>query len=141
MERENSEYKLRGVSATQLKVLVAAGGYEVKQACLTRTMSDGRLEIVMVRSEIERLEELEREVDAECNEVTEALGPLEMPESVGITPPLPAQPEPNIPQADKDAYKRMFPDQIPERPESSRPRDGGSSIGPGRLDIGAIFNR
>jgi hypothetical protein len=32
-----------------------------------------------------------------------------------------------IPKSDRDAYLRMFPEEIPERPESARPRE--STVG------------
>jgi hypothetical protein len=139
MERENEEYKLRAVTPTQYRVLAAAGDFDVKQACLTREMADGRLEIVMRRKDIERLEELEREVIAECDDVGDNPAPLELPE-LPIVPLAPAEPAMNIPDIDKAAYKRLMPDQIPERPESSRPRDGIGGSG-GLINFDGLFNR
>jgi hypothetical protein len=45
------------------------------------------------------------------------------------------QPASGIPQADLDAWEKMN-GPIPERPESSRPRDGAST---NWLDIDALF--
>jgi hypothetical protein len=106
-------------------------------------MDDGRLEVVMLRSKLERFEELEREVLSECADLDEP-SPLELPE-LPIVPPPPA---PTIPQADIDRWKQSHPDIVPDRGPSERPRDGGNSLGTsgiggpsGRLDIGRIFNR
>ncbi len=132
MIRENSEYKIRAVSATQLKVLAAGGGYEDKAGCLTRQMADGRLEIVMLRSELDKLERLEREVDLECSQIYEVSGQIEIPELPIV--PLPSLPKDDgIPQADKDAWSRMGLDKPPPERSTGLDRPRGNGMGFGAL--------
>jgi hypothetical protein len=135
MIRENEEYRILAVSKTQLKVLATGGAYTNKPDCLTRTMPDGKLEIVMLRSVIENMERLEAEVDAEANDLDES-APIELPE----LPTPPPAPKANIPQADLDAYEPMT-RPPPVVGENNRPRDhsGSNGFGGNRIDIGKLF--
>jgi hypothetical protein len=87
------------------------------------------------QSAYDHMQELTRQVDSECETIDES-APLELPE----LPIVPAPPAPNIPQADLDVWHKAGMDKPPVPVgECNRPRDGGSSVGPGRLNIDAIF--
>jgi hypothetical protein len=87
------------------------------------------------QSAYDRMQELTRQVDGQCAELDEP-SPIELPE----LPVVPAPPAPNIPQCDLDAYALITRPPVVNG-QSARPRDGGSSLGFGRLDISRIFDR
>jgi hypothetical protein len=115
MEREGAEHKLRIVSSAQYRVLLATGGHERKPYCLTRTLPDGRMEIVFTRQEFDRLERIESEVLVETQGVSDA-------EMIEIVEPPTPMPTDNIPDADKQAAMKLGVDggPLPNHPESSR---------------------
>jgi hypothetical protein len=98
------------------------------------------------QSAYDRMHDLTRQVDSECEAVTEKdIPPIE------IAVPLPQIPESNIPEIDKQIWKQAHPDVVPVVGENNRPRDGGTNLGTsgigglsgmgGRIDIGKIFDR
>jgi hypothetical protein len=133
MERETEAYKLSAVSKVQYRVLANAGGYQRKAMCLTRELADGRLEIVMTHGDVARIERCEAEVNAQ--EVFEELMAQPLSTTTDIVPP-PVTSD-GIPECDKLAWERSYPDKVPEHETGKdRPRDGG-----GLIDLGGLFNR
>jgi hypothetical protein len=114
MDIEGPEHQIKVVSKAQYRVLISAGGHERKPHCLTRTMPDGRMEIVFTKQQFDQLERIEREVQAEIEREGDS-GLLQIEQ-----PPTLIVPGDGIPDEDKKSAEFYFSDKLPEHPESSR---------------------
>jgi hypothetical protein len=152
MDQESDLHLLEVVSAAQHKILRSSGRYKVVgDAILTRTLPDGRMEMVFTKSEHAKWQALEAGVEAECLAVDGNLEfgtlmggnvslPVEEPPTATqpqpIGDPVPPLPEPCVPECDKQVWLKHNPPEGPNHPPSSRPRE---SRGGGTIDFSGLF--
>jgi hypothetical protein len=119
MERDCDTCLFTIVPKSKFKLLSVSGRYDRRSKTVLigkENLPDGRTDFIVLDTEWERYERIEREVLAESQRVADIDTPIVIEQ-----PPTP-QPTDNIPAGDKAAATRLGVDggPLPEHPESSR---------------------
>jgi hypothetical protein len=120
MERDCDTCVFQVVPKSKFKLLLVSGRYDRKSKTVLiskEKLADGRTDFVVLDSEWERYERIEREVLAEVERVADDA-------PIVIEQPIPPSPQSRhddgIPEQDRQEAEKYFSDRLPEHPESSR---------------------